>query len=342
MKKLKVLLVIIVSILIACSKQDEVVKLTADSPEYQLAKDLSQIVPALDPDSNKIMINTSSFKVSTGEVIQTLQRNFSNRVEQLKKMQPQRLERIIKENAKGIAEKKLILTAARDEGIAITQEEVDSVLNAQYNRVGGKEKYLELLTRNNITLEFVTEDTRNGLMIQHYFEDVISTEIEVTDEDIQNEYEKKYTGDSKATVRHILLNTRGKSEADKNNIRKKMESILARAKAGEDFATLVKQYSEDPGSKDKGGIYKDFSKGDMVKPFEDAAFSVPIGEVSDIVETQYGFHILKIVDRKKNTQTLEELREEIKNKLREPKKQQVYQTHLEKLKETAEFEVLEL
>jgi len=342
MKILTILILIIFTILLACSKQEEVVKLEVGTPEYQFAKELSQKIPALDPDSNKIMVQTKKFKISTGEVIQAMQTNLGKRVEQLTKMNAERLEGIIRDNAKGIAEKKLLLRTAMDEGITVSQEEIDSVLNVQFSHVGGKERYLEMLARNNVSFEFVKDDTRNSLLIQHYFEDVVADQIEIGEEDIQNEFDKNYSGDRKATVRHILLMTQGKSDSEKKNIREKMEGILARAKAGEDFAELAKQYSEDPGSKDRGGLYVNFEKGDMVKPFEDAAFSVPIGGLSDIVETRYGYHILKIVDREKNTQTLDELRSEIIDKIREPKKQQVYQAHLEQLKENAGFEVLEL
>ena len=66
-----------------------------------------------------------------------------------------------------------------------------------------------------------------------------------------------------------------------------MKKILTRAKAGEDFGELAKRFSEDPGSKDKGGLYENFKRGTMVKPFEDAAFTVTIGELSDIIETQF-------------------------------------------------------
>jgi parvulin-like peptidyl-prolyl isomerase len=72
-----------------------------------------------------------------------------------------------------------------------------------------------------------------------------------------------------------------------------MEGLLKRARAGEDFAKLAKEYSEDPGSKDKGGEYT-FPKGQMVPEFEATAFSLKTNEISDIVTTQYGYHIIKL------------------------------------------------
>jgi hypothetical protein len=71
------------------------------------------------------------------------------------------------------------------------------------------------------------------------------------------------------------------------------------------------KFSEDPGSKNTGGLYENFPKGQMVKPFEDAAFTLPIGSLSDIVETPYGYHILKIIDRKKETKPYEEVKKDL-------------------------------
>ena len=113
-----------------------------------------------------------------------------------------------------------------------------------------------------------------------------------------------------------------------------MEGILKRAKSGEDFSELVKQYTEDRGSKDKGGLYENFSRGKMVKPFENAAFSVPVGQISDIVETNYGYHILKIIDRKKDPN--------IKEKFLKEQKRKLYINYVDKIKEEYHFTVNEL
>lgn len=98
-------------------------------------------------------------------------------------------------------------------------------------------------------------------------------------------------------ARHILIKfPEGVKEEDKDKLTKKAEEILTKAKNGEDFAQLAKQYSEDPGSAEYGGDYV-FQKGKMVKAFEDAAFSLQPGQISGIIETDFGFHIIKVEEK---------------------------------------------
>jgi peptidyl-prolyl cis-trans isomerase C len=129
--------------------------------------------------------------------------------------------------------------------------------------------------------------------------------VTVTDDDVKKFYDDNPAQFEKAEMvraSHILLSTRdasgqGELPAEKKTEkRKQAEDILKRARAGEDFAKLAKEYSEDPGSKDKGGEYT-FPKGRMVPEFEAAAFSLQPGQISDVVTTQFGFHIIKLSEK---------------------------------------------
>lgn len=117
----------------------------------------------------------------------------------------------------------------------------------------------------------------------------------------------------KRKARHILLKT---TEQDQEARRQEIEAILARAKAGEDFAELAKTFSED-GSAARGGDLGLFGRGQMVKPFEDVAFSLQEGEISHIVTTQFGFHIIKVDEiQKENIKSLTDVKKLIDNKLK--------------------------
>lgn len=321
---------------IGCAKESEVVKLEEGTPEFQLAQELSSVLPMLDPTVNTVLIRADSFEITTGEIIQSLVANTGKRTEQLKALDAEQLETIINENAIRLAERKLLLSVANKVKSSASQAEIDNILNTQYQRSGGKEKFLQMLEENGIDLEFVKQSIERDVRIQNYLNSYFADNIKVSEEEVQ----KVYNEDKTASVRHILLLTQEKNEKEKAEIYKKMETLLERAKSGEDFAELAKTYSEDPGSKENGGLYENFGRGRMVPPFEAAAFSVPIGEISDIVETSYGYHIIKVVDRRKETRPLDQVRTLIEAQIRQPKKNESYQQLLNRLKEEASFTIL--
>ncbi len=122
-----------------------------------------------------------------------------------------------------------------------------------------------------------------------------------------------YSTPEQVRASHILLKTAGKKEEE---VKAKAEQILKEVKAGGDFAALAKKYSEDEGSAKQGGDVDFFGKGRMDPAFEEAAFRLKPGEVSEIVKSQYGFHIIKVTDRKAAaTRTLDEVRPQIEDQL---------------------------
>ena len=131
----------------------------------------------------------------------------------------------------------------------------------------------------------------------------------VSEDEIQRYYEERKSQYEQVRARHILFSTRPtqaateviiQSEKDlkKDAVRRKAEEVLKRARAGEDFAALATQYSEDPGSNRRGGDLQYFGRGQMVSEFEKIAFSLQAGQISELVETPYGFHIIKVEDHR--------------------------------------------
>jgi len=342
MKKQIIVILFGLGLLWTCGQKQELFRLKEGTPAYQLAQELAKILPELDPAKDHVLATTKYFRITAAEVINALRDNFGKQTDQMSQLSAQELKKIIMDNTRGLAEKKLALRAATNAGVVISQSELDSLIKIHFTRYGGEERYKQLLMQNSIDLEFVKNDLRNSLLIQHYFEDKIAKDIQVSEADIQQVYQQEFMQDKFATVRHILLMTRGKNEAEKAALRQKMEGLRQRALQGEDFAQLARQYTEDPGSKENGGLYTNFQRGDMVKAFDDAAFTVPIGEISDIIETEFGYHILKVIDRKKVGKSLDELRPQIIQKLRQQKEETALKEHIESLVTESEYKLLEL
>jgi peptidyl-prolyl cis-trans isomerase D len=144
--------------------------------------------------------------------------------------------------------------------------------------------------------------------------DQLRAHSEIPDNDIQayyNQHLDDYKIADRAHVAHILFKTVGKTDAESEEIRQKALDVLKKVKAGGNFGDLAKQYSEDT-TKDKGGDLGWIMRGQTVPEFEQAAFSLPVGATSDLVKTQYGYHIIKVMERQQaRTQTLDEVRPQI-------------------------------
>ena len=153
--------------------------------------------------------------------------------------------------------------------------------------------------------------------------DQIRQQTTVPEAEIEAFYKQnqsQYSTPEQVRASHILLKTEGKDEA---GVRTQAEEILKRVKAGEDFAALAKQYSEDDTNSANGGDLDYFGRGSMVPEFEQAAFAMKPGEVSELVKTSFGFHIIKLVERREAaTRPLAELRTEIEDQLKMQKAQQ--------------------
>jgi len=336
MKKLMVLSSVLAVLAAGCARKAENVTLKEGTPAYQLAKDLSVKVPSLDPAANNVLVRAINFEITTAEVIQTIQDNAGSRTAQLKDMDAGQLKSIVERSAVQLGEKRILLGEALKAKAVVPPGDLDKAIKAEYDRAGGEQGFFDALKTNGISIDHVKKSLEEQLLINSFLEAALSKETQIKPEDV----EKAYGEDKTASVRHILLLTQGKNEPEKAETRKKMEGILAKAKAGEDFTALAKQFSEDPGSKDNGGLYQDFARGAMVKPFEGAAVSVPVGQISDIVETTYGYHVLQIVDRKKETRPLNEVRAEIEAGIKQGRQADAFSTYVAKLKEKAGFKTV--
>jgi peptidyl-prolyl cis-trans isomerase D len=138
----------------------------------------------------------------------------------------------------------------------------------------------------------------------------------ISDDQLKVQYQQnigQYQVPNRVHVQHILLTTVGKTDAEVEEIRKKAEDILKQVKKGGNFADLAKKYSEDPGSKDKGGDLGFITQGQTVPEFEKTAFGLEKGQVSDLVKTQYGFHIIKVLEKETaHTKTFDEVKDSLR------------------------------
>jgi peptidyl-prolyl cis-trans isomerase C len=255
-------------------------------------------------------------------------------------------------------QREFLLSAAyrdRHRDVQVTQEEIEAYFrqnpgtvnefiryNPRFESRGGLD---ERIKRQLAEIHILSERARQegldkdpGLALQlKYFPEAIlrqtflddlQAKSRVSDEEIQEFYDKHRSEFDEVRARHILFSTRppqnphaGDAAAktpDPQAVRQQAEEVVKRVKAGEDFATLAKEYSEDPGSREQGGDLGFFRRGQMTSKFEAVAFALQPGQISDLVETPFGLHIIKVEERRASALT-QELRGLIENRLRRRK-----------------------
>jgi peptidyl-prolyl cis-trans isomerase C len=171
--------------------------------------------------------------------------------------------------------------------------------DAQFNQ-----KLDEQLRLQNMTREKWQQDYIDGATAHAVLERELNVKVTAADaKTFYGEHPADFEQPEEVQVRHILLltidpTTRQPLSADEQaGKHKQIEDILKRARAGEDFAKLASEYSEDPGSKNDGGLLPPFSRGQMMPEFEAAAFSMETNQISDVVKTAYGYHIIKLLKK---------------------------------------------
>ena len=222
---------------------------------------------------------------------------------------------------------------AEKEKVNVTDEEVNSDYETTMSSITEKFGMTEdeFLKKFNLTKELVKADLKKELIASKY----IGTSSEVSDKEAQNYYDKNKDEFLEVRASHILIkNTddEGKAVSDEQKKKNKEQAneILKRAKNGEDFATLAKEYSQDT-SASNGGDLDFFGKGQMVESFENAAFGLKNGEIaSEVVESDFGYHIIKKTDEK--YKSIDDVKEDLKYKLSYDKQTNIVTNLLEKYK----------
>ena len=229
---------------------------------------------------------------------------------------------------------------AKKDNLLPSKEEVDKSFKEMKKGIDADEAYKKSLEDIGANDEFLKVQQEQDLALQNFKANFDKT-TKISDEEIKKYYEDNknefYKDEVKAS--HILISTLDENNKElsaekKKEAKKKAEDVLKKAKAGDEFAALAKEYSDDKGSGSEGGDLGFFGKGKMVPEFEEAAFSLKVGEISEIVESQFGYHIIKVTDKVDEQLPLEDVKETIQKTLLAQK----YTEIIEKITKDAKVE----
>lgn len=228
------------------------------------------------------------------------------------------------------------------EGIDVSESEIEEQVATIEAEYGGPDELNDALENQGVSRQELRTSIVQSIAVQKLLQNQLGDSIQVSDAEIERFYESNpdsFRRPEQVRVRHILISTeRLTTEEEKQDARRRIEGILQQVLDGADFARMAREHSEGP-SREAGGDLGYFERGEMVAPFEEAAFGTPIGQVSGIVETRFGYHILKVLDHREPT--IVDLTDDVKNNVRDfllqQKSRQVVASYVETLKAEADI-----
>jgi parvulin-like peptidyl-prolyl isomerase len=256
------------------------------------------------------------------------------------------IHKVEKEILNEMIEERLMLQFANNNNIKILDEDIKTAIEDVKKQNNFTDEMLEKVLKNeNVTINDYRERLKEQMMISKVINYEVKSNIHIEENEIKKYYEEhrdEFKTPEEVRVRHMVFmySEEERDSSKEEVIRKKAADILNKIREGEDFAKLASIYSEDPSAK-SGGDLGYFSRGKMIKDFEDAAFILKKGEVSDVIRTPYGFHIIKCEDKKEaGFRPAEEVSGEIEKSIFLEKMKSLKNIWMKKMKEKAFIDVL--
>src|SRR5687768_5196499 len=256
---------------------------------------------------------------------------------------PERRDEILRGALDQLITYTLLSQESKTRGVKIEDAEIEAKMAQLKGQFPTQEAFDKALKDRGMTVESLRKDARVDLSVTKLMDLEVATMPGPSDAEAKDFYDKnpdKFKEEESVRASHILIRVDEKADpAAKKKARAEIDAVLKQVKAGGDFAKLAQQHSQD-GSAAQGGDLNYFTKGQMVGPFDKVAFELKPGQVSDVVTTQFGYHIIKVIDHKTGrTVPFEEAQGKIKQFLADQKKKQHADSFIEGLKKKSKIEV---
>lgn len=263
-------------------------------------------------------------------------------VMQGQKLEGSQLSTIKKNVLENLIHRELLYQESQKAGVKVEDTAVDEKFGAWKKQFPDESQFKNIMGMMNLTEDVIKSQIRQQMAVEEFIDKKFADKVAVSDKEIRDYYDANpdfFKQPEQVKASHILIKVDPKAdEAKKSEARKKMEGLQDQLKKGGDFAAIAKEFSECP-SNAKGGDLGYFKRGQMVKPFEDTAFALKSGEMSDIVETRFGYHLIKTTDKKaETTSPYEEVRKRLEDYLKQEKKRKEVNLYVSKLKQESKIE----
>ena len=316
---------------------------TADAGKPEAAKAAEAAPADVEVTDDTVVAEVNGDKLTYAEAMKTVKRMLGAQgapADQLDMIAKQMAPRALPQIAEQFVSTALLKAEAAKKGFQATAADIDEAISNTVARLPEDMTFADVLEKMNITLDEARKEMSDGLAINKLIEDV-TKELKAGEEAIAKFYEENaryFEKPEQVEASHILIKldaADATNETAKAAAKAKAESLRAQILAGTNFAELAAIHSDCP-SKAQGGSLGSFGRGQMVKPFEDAAFALGTNEVSEVVETQFGFHVIKVTGKTPAGKTpLDEVREQIEEHLSGEQKMEAVKKLIDDLKSKA-------
>jgi parvulin-like peptidyl-prolyl isomerase len=251
---------------------------------------------------------------------------------------------IRREVLESMIRRELLYQAARKSGIKSDENAINKDINSLKQQFSGETEYKNELSRRGINEEVLRARMVRNSLVQKYVDKEFTGKVNVIDKEIQDYYQKNidlFKQPFQMRISHIFIQSDPKGgDSRKKELRGKAEKILKNLKDDQDFADLAREYSDGP-TKNNGGDLGYLRKGQLEKQFESKVLTLKKGEITDIIETEYGFHIFKVTDIKPETiLAYENVKEKVKKFLVDEKTKKEADEYARKLREKSDVKIL--
>jgi peptidyl-prolyl cis-trans isomerase C len=239
----------------------------------------------------------------------------------------------------------LLVQEARNRKIVAPPWEVDSQIDQIKKQFPNEEAFKQMLKSRGVTVERLRADTADTIAVNQMLQKELESKIAVTESEAKTFFEQnkaRFHQEDSVHASHILVRVDEKADAAaKASAKARADGLLAQLKKGAAFADLAKQNSQDPGSAPNGGDLGFFSRGQMVPAFEEAAFGLKPGQTSGVVETPFGYHIIRVAEAKPGRDLgYDEVKAQIDEYLKQQVRDQKSQEFVDQLKAKGKIQIL--
>ena len=322
---------------------------TSEPAAEVVEKAVEETVAEVESSADDIVATVNGVEITEGEISEKIDERMKARVSRMgvsgREMSADEMDkmkvRLRQSVVELMVEKRILQQKMESKGIAVNEEEIDARIAEMAEQRGVALGDIEgELAKSGMTMEGLRSQVKMGLGVQKLVDLEMGSEGQVSEAEAKKYYDenpKRFSAPEQVKASHILIKTEGLDEAGKAEARNKIEDLLKQVKEGTDFVELAKTNSDCPSGK-RGGDLGFFARERMVKEFSDAAFSMQEGDVSDIVETKFGYHIIKVTGKKEaSTTSYDEAKEDIISNLERQKKGEFWRKYRTDLKSEAEI-----